>query len=352
MPSSIFQSYCLTITTYPDLTGDHRWIICCNNEKQRACVTGPQKDIWVQLWCFFGFGITGLAWGLLSGFLIWQANAGLVIINCAIWITALAFFFATTFTDPGVLPKNLLPVTPEQERDPLFCRNCRIVRPLGAHHCSHCESCCLELDHHCGVVGQCIGARNKTWFGGLVGCINHFWWHSFMAIIFGISYAVAPTLQPSNVAFNEDSLRIFQGFAWGCVFISGMIYLIMVFSIVSLARCPTRCCAYVVSYLVFGSSSPPRQGLFHTDEARQPICNGYCGPACTEPISRVYDTIQLTGNRTVGNVPTMVAYPLSSSSSSASPQLLQQLQPQPTQSSTSIMVKNSSTGIPEMIVEV
>nr|CCC95477.1 unnamed protein product [Trypanosoma congolense IL3000] len=41
-----------------------------------------------------------------------------------------------------------------------WCATCEIYRPLRAAHCYFCGLCVDEQDHHCGVIGVCIGRRN------------------------------------------------------------------------------------------------------------------------------------------------------------------------------------------------
>eukprot|EP00927_Polykrikos_kofoidii_P037921 TRINITY_DN32127_c0_g2_i1.p1 TRINITY_DN32127_c0_g2~~TRINITY_DN32127_c0_g2_i1.p1 ORF type:complete len:408 (-),score=57.45 TRINITY_DN32127_c0_g2_i1:111-1265(-) len=38
------------------------------------------------------------------------------------------------------------------------------VRPERAHHCSVCGAVVLRMDHHCGMVGNCIGLNNHKYF--------------------------------------------------------------------------------------------------------------------------------------------------------------------------------------------
>mmetsp|Transcript_7381 Transcript_7381/g.13901 ORF Transcript_7381/g.13901 Transcript_7381/m.13901 type:complete len:437 (-) Transcript_7381:205-1515(-) len=45
-----------------------------------------------------------------------------------------------------------------------WCHTCQIDKPPGAHHCRICNSCVMEFDHHCGVVGVCIAGRNMRAF--------------------------------------------------------------------------------------------------------------------------------------------------------------------------------------------
>lgn len=48
----------------------------------------------------------------------------------------------------------------------LRCAHCCFVPPLRSHHCSYCHRCVATFDHHCFVLGTCIGEKN----------ICRFWW--------------------------------------------------------------------------------------------------------------------------------------------------------------------------------
>ncbi|KAK3259885.1 hypothetical protein CYMTET_31134 [Cymbomonas tetramitiformis] len=41
-----------------------------------------------------------------------------------------------------------------------FCERCQVVRPPRAHHCRVCNTCVLDMDHHCPFIGQCVGRDN------------------------------------------------------------------------------------------------------------------------------------------------------------------------------------------------
>jgi hypothetical protein len=58
-----------------------------------------------------------------------------------------------------------------EEQD--FCAECEIFPPLRSNHCKFCNKCVATFDHHCFVLGTCIGERNHS----------RFWWFLFMQTI-------------------------------------------------------------------------------------------------------------------------------------------------------------------------
>jgi hypothetical protein len=60
---------------------------------------------------------------------------------------------------PKEVPSNVPTIF--QER---YCKTCHIIRPPKTSHCSFCDHCVMNFDHHCFFVGNCIGERNEKNF--------------------------------------------------------------------------------------------------------------------------------------------------------------------------------------------
>lgn len=116
------------------------------------------------------------------------------------WVLAsIGVIFFVSFTDPGIYRLNPDPVFSRLQStggrveyygeegqiyiDPVTsqryifkCIECGVFKELDEDnkaygfevsdtvHCDHCDCCVLGYDHHCGVLGTCIGKKNLTAF--------------------------------------------------------------------------------------------------------------------------------------------------------------------------------------------
>lgn len=95
-------------------------------------------------------------------------------INFLLFFMFLWSWFYASFTDPGRIVDDLQKkgyLQRIQRGDIPYCLSrlkicpiCQVPMPLNSRHCEECNACCLRHDHHCGMLGNCVGDKNTKAF--------------------------------------------------------------------------------------------------------------------------------------------------------------------------------------------
>jgi len=175
---------------------------------QGRLMTGPKSDrksniiAWSFLLVisilFFAFG-----WSFLLG----EVTLILPLSSVFLFICTVLFFFMTSFTDPGIIPRKQISELCGNNGSPLqtsvrkegsqqsqntsyqltldstkkrsiskynsskFCQVCNIVKPNKTTHCNDCDNCVEGFERHAHFLNNCIGKRNYKYFIGFVASL-------------------------------------------------------------------------------------------------------------------------------------------------------------------------------------
>ncbi|NWU90165.1 ZDHC5 Palmitoyltransferase, partial [Upupa epops] len=139
----------------------------------------PSKYVPVSAAAIFLVGATTLFFAFTCPGLSLYVSPVIPAYNAIIFLFVLANFSMATFMDPGIFPRAEEDEDKEDDfRAPLYktveikgiqvrmkwCATCRFYRPPRCSHCSVCDNCVEEFDHHCPWVNNCIGRRNYRYF--------------------------------------------------------------------------------------------------------------------------------------------------------------------------------------------
>lgn len=74
-----------------------------------------------------------------------------------------------------------------------WCPCAPVLQPLRAQHCKFCARCVAKFDHHCFVLGTCVGEKNHC----------RFWW---FLVLQSLEIALGLTIVGYNSPFSTMSL--------------------------------------------------------------------------------------------------------------------------------------------------
>jgi palmitoyltransferase ZDHHC9/14/18 len=169
--------------------------ICCGG---RIIVA---KNYWILLLTLFLVLTASSLFFIFDAIYMWKnVHKALPIITALLLILVISSLMHAALMDPGILPragpdeynywynfeKSALANEPDRMRlnasvsqmqitsqvvrvngrdmNMKWCYTCRMYRPPRTSHCSICNNCIEQFDHHCPWVGNCVGKRNYRYF--------------------------------------------------------------------------------------------------------------------------------------------------------------------------------------------
>ena len=84
--------------------------------------------------------------------------------------------------NPGIIEPSTFISDVENNNPNKFCDYCKIVRPKHTEHCHDCNVCIRDYDHHCDVLGICVGGGNICFFYAYVCTIPFYFTGSILLL--------------------------------------------------------------------------------------------------------------------------------------------------------------------------
>ena len=95
----------------------------------------------------------------------------------------------TFIVNPGIIYSDKT----KKENEKIYCSKCQFLYPKNnkrMEHCLICEICICNYDHHCGVIGKCIGKYNFISF--IIFVLSSF---SFIFVFGGIFFNLMSSIK-------------------------------------------------------------------------------------------------------------------------------------------------------------
>ncbi|GET90112.1 hypothetical protein, conserved [Leishmania tarentolae] len=108
-----------------------------------------------------------------------------------------------------------------------WCSTCNMHRPVRAAHCYICGLCCYQHDHHCSVIGICVGGRRVEMFSMFVSVammmcalpttliIVALWsnWKKFTVVVLTVAFLLLVMLVPLSIFVGITAISMWQSIA-------------------------------------------------------------------------------------------------------------------------------------------
>lgn len=251
-------------------------ILCSGN-----CVCGPSDGSRTLIFSSMLIAIPSVLYLAFPGVALVKLSIAFPVVGAIFMVTSLTFLFLAAATDPGILPRALkdeassdiyFPILHDFEVDGVvhrlkYCSSCHIYRSLRASHCSDCDNCVLDFDHHCPWVGTCIARRNYKYFVLFIYSSTTLCLYVFSTSIVQLMLANVRPIPP-----DEQGSNVMEDFKWQPMSFFLIVYtFIIAWSIGSLT---------VFHCILMCQGKTTREFIKKTSEG--PVQNNSCGARCSE----------------------------------------------------------------------
>jgi len=183
------------------------------------------KLLFVLVFALISINLTASCFIIIPYELLYKSSlfvAFLAILGLYVAVNVSFHYYMAACTSPGSpVESDLLP----------RCFKCGGHKPERTHHCSFCDICVLNMDHHCIWIGQCVGAKNHRYFFSFL-----------MFAVLGTSIYISAAFNTfyynffnthTNRAFCNSELEYLPWFNYLCDsgnrFVSGIVFFTYVF---------------------------------------------------------------------------------------------------------------------------